>query len=177
MRLEQKKELTEELAVRLRDAETIFLTDFTGLDVKAMTELRSELRAQGLAYRVVKNTLARRAIEGLELEELEEYLVGPTGLLLAGADPVAPARIIRDFAKKHDSRPAVKIALIDRRPVTPESVEAMADLPSRDELFGFIAGGLTAAVGGIAGVLNAVIRDIAYMIEGVAEKQAAADTQ
>ncbi len=177
MRLEQKKELSEELAVMLRDAETIFLTDFTGLDVKAMTELRSELRAQGLEYRVVKNTLARRAIEGLELEELEEYLVGPTGLLLAGADPVAPARIIRDFAKKHDSRPAVKIALIDRRPVTPESVEAMADLPSRDELFRFIAGGLTAAVGGIAGVLNAVIRDIAYMIKEVAEKQAAADTR
>jgi len=103
--------------------------------------------------------------------------VGPTGLLLAGADPVAPARIIRDFAKGHDSRPAVKIALIDRRPVTQESVEAMADLPSRDELFGFIAGGLTAAVGGIAGVLNGLIRDIAYMIEEVAEKQAAADTQ
>ena len=100
MRFEEKQQVTEELAARLRDADTIFLTDFTGLDVKAITEFRAKVRDGGLEYRVVKNTLTRRAIEGLELDELAEHLVGPTALLLGGNDPVTPAKIIRDFAKE-----------------------------------------------------------------------------
>lgn len=177
MRFEEKEQVAEELSARLREAETIFLTDFTGLNVKAITELRATLHAEGLEYRVVKNTLTRRAIDGLELDAMGEHLSGPTALLLAGDDPVLPARLIRDFAKTHDSRPAVKIALVDRQVVTPESVEVMAGLPSRDELLASIAGGLTASVGGIASVLGGVIRDIMYMIEEVAKVQAAADTE
>jgi large subunit ribosomal protein L10 len=177
MRFEEKEQVTEKLSSRLREAETIFLTDFTGLSVKAITQLRATLHAQGLEYRVVKNTLARRAIDGLELEALDEHLSGPTALLLAGDDPVLPAKIIRDFAKMHESRPAVKIALVDRQVITPESVEVLADLPSRDELLASIAGGLTASVGGIASVLGGLIRDVMYMIEEVARVQAAADTE
>ncbi|MEJ2320038.1 MAG: 50S ribosomal protein L10 [Gemmatimonadales bacterium] len=177
MRFEEKQQVAEELATRLRDADTIFLTDFTGLDVKEITEFRTKVRDGGLEYRVVKNTLARRAIEGLELDALDEHLVGPTALLLGGSDPVAPARIIRDFAREHDSRPVVKIALIERQVVTPGNVEAMADLPSRDELLGSIAGGLTAPIAGIVGVLAGLIRDVTYMIEEVAKVQAAGDTE
>ncbi len=177
MRFEEKQQVAEELATRLRDADTIFLTDFTGLDVKEITEFRTKVRDGGLEYRVVKNTLARRAIEGLELDALDEHLVGPTALLLGGSDPVAPARIIRDFAREHGSRPVVKIALIERQVVTPGSVEAMADLPSRDELLGSIAGGLTAPIAGIVGVLAGLIRDVTYMIEEVAKVQAAGDTE
>lgn len=177
MRFEEKEQVAEELSARLRSADTIFLTDFTGLDVKSITELRAALRAEGLEYRVVKNTLTRRAIDGLELDAMDEHLNGPTALLLAGDDPVLPARIIRDFAKTHESRPAVKIALVDRQVVTPESVEVMADLPSRDELLASIAGSLTAAVGGIASILGGVIRDTMYMIEEVAKVQAAGDTE
>ena len=145
--------------------------------MKEITEFRTKVRDGGLEYRVVKNTLARRAIEGLELDALDEHLVGPTALLLGRSDPVAPARIIRDFAREHDSRPVVKIALIERQVVTPGNVEAMADLPSRDELLGSIAGGLTAPVAGIVGVLAGLIRDVTYMIEEVAKVQAAGDTE
>lgn len=177
MRFEEKEQVREELSARLREADTIFLTDFTGLNVKAITELRATLHAEGLEYRVVKNTLTRRAIDGLELDAMGEHLNGPTALLLAGEDPVLPARIIRDFAKTHDSRPVVKIAVVDRQVVTPESVEAMADLPSKDELLASIAGGLTASVAGIAGVLGGLIRDITYMVEEVAKAQATGDTE
>ncbi|MEJ2343062.1 MAG: hypothetical protein P8Y10_12750 [Gemmatimonadales bacterium] len=90
---------------------------------------------------------------------------------------MAPARIIRDFAREHDSRPVVKIALIERQVVTPGNVEAMADLPSRDELLGSIAGGLTTPIAGIVGVLAGLIRDVTYMIEEVAKVQAAGDTE
>jgi large subunit ribosomal protein L10 len=177
MRFEEKQQVAEELATQLRDVDTIFLTDFTGLGVKEITEFRAKVRDGGLEYRVVKNTLTRRAIEGLELDALDEHLVGPTALLLGGSDPVAPAKIIRDFAKEHDSRPVVKIALIGRQVVTPSNVEAMADLPSREELLGSIAGGLTGSVAGIVGVLGGLIRDVTYMIEEVAKVQAAGDTE
>ena len=177
MRFDEKQEVAQDLATRLREAETIFLTDFTGLDVKAITEFRAKVRAEGLEYRVVKNTLTRRAIEGLELDVMDEHLVGPTALLLGGSDPVAPSKLIRDFAKEHDSRPVVKIAVVERQVITPEGVEVMAGLPSRGELLGNIAGGLTASVAGIAGVLGGVIRDIMYMVEEVAKVTAAGDTE
>ena len=90
---------------------------------------------------------------------------------------MTPAKIIRDFAREHDSRPIVKIALVERQVVTPSNVKAMADLPSRQELLGSIAGGLTGSVAGIAGVLGGLIRDVMYMIEEVAKVRAAGDTE
>jgi ribosomal protein L10 len=90
--------------------------------------------------------------------------------VLAGEDPATPAKVVRDFAKEHDARPVVKIGVVDRREVTPDEVALMADLPSRDVLLASIAGALTASVGGIAGALAAVIRDVAFLIEEVAKK-------
>lgn len=171
MKLEEKQRITEEIAGELRDAGTIYLTDFTGLDVGAMTAFRDRLSEEGLRYRVVKNTLMRRALEGLELPDIEAYLEGPTGLVLGGDDPVVPAKAVREFAKEHEERPVVKVGIIDRRTVTPEEVGALAELPPRDALLGSIAGSLTAGVSGIVGMLAGVIRDIAYMVEEVAKRR------
>jgi large subunit ribosomal protein L10 len=175
MKLEQKKQITDDISSRLGEATTIYLTDFTGLKVEQMGELRDRLRETGAEFRVVKNTLAVRAFGGTDLPDVKEHLSGPTGLVLAGEDPAAPAKVVRDFAKEHDSRPVVKIGIVDRRQVSPGEIELMADLPSRDELLGGIAGGLTASVGGIVGVLNAVIRDVMVLIEEVAKKGEAQD--
>jgi large subunit ribosomal protein L10 len=174
MRLEDKKRVAEELAQQLAENGTIYLTDFTGLNVKAITEFRAQLREQGLGYRVVKNTLMRRALEGLDLPDLSEHLDGPTALVFSESDPVAPAKVVKDFAKEHDDRPVIKIGVVDRREVNAEQIGRMADLPSREQLLGAIAGGLTASVGGIAGALNALLRDITYMIGEVAKKNEAA---
>lgn len=170
MRLEEKQAIAEELHGRLESAEVLYLTDFTGLDVEAIGELRKKLRESGAEYRVVKNTLTIRAAEGLSLPDLKQHLQGPTALVLAGADPVAPAKIVREFAREHDGRPIVKVGVVESRTVTAEDVARLADLPSKDQLLASIAGGLTAGVGGIAGALNALIRDITYMIEQVAQK-------
>ena len=174
MRLEEKQRVAEELHEALREHGTIYLTDFTGLNVKAITEFRSQLREQGLGYRVVKNTLMRRALDGLDLPDLSGHLEGPTALILSESDPVAPAKVVKEFAKEHDDRPVIKIGVVDRREVAPEQIARMADLPSREQLLGSIAGSLTAGVGGIAGALNALIRDIAHMIGEVAKKNEAA---
>jgi len=174
MRLEDKKRVAEELARQLEQNGTIYLTDFTGLSVKAITEFRAQLREQGLGYRVVKNTLMRRALEGLDLPDLSAHLGGPTGLVFSESDPVAPAKVVKDFAKEHDDRPVIKIGVVDRREVNAEQIGRMADLPTREQLLGAIAGGLTASVGGIAGALNALLRDITYMIGEVAKRNEAA---
>lgn len=169
MRVEQKKRIAEDLERHLREAGIIYLTDFTGLDVAAMTEFRDRLSERGLRYRVVKNTLMRRALEGLDLPDIEEHLRGPTGLVLGDDDPVVPAKAVREFAKEHDERPVVKVGIVERRTVTQEEIGALAELPPRDRLLGSIAGSLTAGVAGIAGALDALLRDVAYMIEQAAK--------
>jgi len=170
MRIDEKKTITAGIADSLDQAGAVYVTDFTGLDVEAQGELRAKLRESGAAFRVVKNTLAIRALEGLDLDGLEEYLTGPTGLVLAGDDPVAPAKVVRDFAKEHDNRPVVRVGVVERRTVQPADVARLTDLPGKDALLGSIAGALTASVGGIAGVLGGLMRDIAYMVEEVAKK-------
>ena len=174
MKLDDKKRITEEIAADLGGATTIYLTDFTGLNVGQMGELRARLKESGADFRVVKNTLALRALENLELPDIAGHFTGPTGLVLAGEDPATPAKVVRDFAKEHDAKPVVKIGVVDHREVLPDEIQKMADLPPRDELLASIAGSLTAPVGGIAGVLAAVIRDIACMVEEVAKKREAA---
>lgn len=170
MKLDRKQSITEQLHGQLASSEVVYLTDFTGLTVEAIGDLRRKLREAGAEYRVVKNTLTLRALEGTDLPDLTEHLQGPTALVLAGDDPVAPAKAVRDFAKENDERPVVKIGVVERRVVTQEEVARLADLPPMEHLLASIAGSLTAGVGGIAGALNSLIRDIAYMVEEVAKQ-------
>ncbi|MCL7972817.1 MAG: 50S ribosomal protein L10 [marine benthic group bacterium] len=170
MKLDQKQSISEELRGYLSSAEVVYLTDFTGLTVEAIGDLRRQLRQAGAEYRVVKNTLTIRALEGTDLPDLTEHLQGPTALVLGGEDPVAPAKVVREFAKGNDERPVVKVGVVERKVVSPEEVTRLADLPPKDQLLASIAGGLTAGVGGIAGALNSLIRDIAYMVEEVAKQ-------
>jgi large subunit ribosomal protein L10 len=170
MRLDQKQAIAAELREKLDSADVVYLTDFTGLTVEAIGALRRQLRAAGAEYRVIKNTLAIRALEDLDMPELHDHLKGPTALVLAGMDPVAPAKVVREFARENDDRPVVKIGVVERRTVTADEVTRLADLPPRDYLLASIAGSLTAGVGGIVGVLNGLIRDIACMIGEVAKQ-------
>lgn len=170
MKLEQKQTIAEELQGQLTSSDVVYLTDFTGLTVEAIGALRRQLREAGAEYRVVKNTLTLRALEGTDIPDLTEHLQGPTALVLGGDDPVAPAKVVREFAKGNDERPVVKVGIVERRVVTQEEVARLADLPPMDHLLASIAGGLTAGVGGIAGALNSLIRDIAHMVEEVAKQ-------
>ena len=170
MRLEDKQRVTQELYKQLKESGTIYLTDFTGLNVKAMTEFRSRLRMEGIGYRVVKNTLMKRALEDLDLPDLSEYLDGPTGLVFSESDPVVPAKVVKEFAEEHDDRPVIKVGVIDRAEVSPDHIKKLADLPAYEVLLGSIAGSLTAGVSGMVGALNALMRDIGDMIEQVARR-------
>lgn len=157
----QKQDTVTALAAKLRGSPTLYLTDFTGLNVARMTELRRKLRAAGVEYVVVKNTLARRAFDDAQVAGLVPHLDGPTGLVLAGADPVVAAKVIADFAREHE-RPAIKIGLVEGRTVTADEVRRLAALPPRAALLAQLAGTLQAPLAGFAGALNGLL----YMMVG-----------
>ncbi len=161
----QKQELVTALATRLKRSPTVYVTDFTGLDVARITDLRRRLRAAGVEYVVVKNTLARRALEGdVLVKALAPHLAGPTALVLAGPDPVPGAKVLAEFAKEFE-KPAIKIGLVDGHPVTLQQVKQLALLPGRRELLAQLAGAFQAPLAGLAGAMNGLL----YMMVGALE--------
>jgi large subunit ribosomal protein L10 len=172
----QKIELSAELKKRFGDARVLYLTDFTGLDVKSITELRRRFREAGGRFVVVKNRLAMRALQELDLPDISEHLRGPTGFVLGSDDPVTAARILRDFASENEERPTVKVGVVESRVISAAEIRRLADLPPRDQLLAGIAGALTAPVAGIVGVLGGLLRDLALMVEEVARKNEAKGT-
>lgn len=160
----QKQDVVTGLVAKLRRAPTVYVTDFTGLNVARMTELRRRLRAAGVEYVVVKNTLARRALLEAQVTGLEPHLAGATALVLGGADPMAAAKVLTDFAKEHQ-KPAIKGALVEGRMVTSDQVKQLAALPSRLELLAQLGGALQAPMAGFVGAMNGLL----YMMMGALE--------
>ena len=164
----QKQEMVTALAAQLERSSTVYVTDFTGLNVARITDLRRRLRAVGVEYVVVKNTLARRALSDAQRAGLEPHLAGPTALVLgeAGADPTGAAKVLADFAKEFE-KPAVKVGLVDGKAVTPEQVKRLAALPTKRELLAQLGGALQAPMAGFAGALNGVLMNMVGALEAL----------
>lgn len=172
----QKAELVSSLANRLRRSQTIYVTDFTGLDVAQITQLRRKLRAAGAEYAVVKNTLALRALTAAQVAGIEGHLDGPTALVLGGADPVAPAKILADFAKEHE-KPSVRGGLVEGKTITPAEVRRLAALPSKPELMAQLAGSLQGPLAGFVGVLSGLMWNMLGALEALHTKRASGAAQ
>jgi large subunit ribosomal protein L10 len=163
----------EALTQQLKGSPNVFVTDFTGLNVLRMTELRRRLRVAGVDYVVVKNTLAQRAFAANGVNALDDHLAGPTGLVLAGGDALAGAKVLTEFAKEFE-KPAIKIGLVDGRPVTPEQVKRLAELPSREVLLSQLAGYLQAPLAQMAGVMNGMLYQMVGALEALRAQRSAA---
>jgi large subunit ribosomal protein L10 len=166
-----KEGFVEEFRERLQETPAIFLTDFTGLDVKSMTVLRDELKKKGAEYLVVKNRLVLRALQETELPDLSDWLTGPTGLVLGHSGPVEAAKTITDFAKDHDDRPAFKVAVLDKALLDASQIERLAELPPRDQLLAMLAGALEAPLANLAGALEAKLQEMVGLMKALQEKQ------
>jgi large subunit ribosomal protein L10 len=162
----ERQETVETLTAELRESPNLYVTDFSGLNVLRMTEFRRRLRAAGVRYIVVKNTLAQRALAANQVTVLDEHLAGPTGLVLAGRDPLAAAKVLTDFQKEFE-KPAIKIGLVDGKTVTPEQVKRLASLPSREQLLGQLAGALQAPLAQFAGVMNGMLYQMVGALEAL----------
>lgn len=177
MNKEQKVEAIEEIKEMIKSSDAIYLTDFSGLTVEEVNDLRKEFYKSGLKYKVVKNTLTVRALKETDkytshLEKLTESLNGPTGIVYSLNNPVAPAKIIKKFFDKIE-KPKLKVAVVENELYNSKSLNTLASLPSKEEVISSILGSLNAPASGIVGSINAVMRDLFSVIEEVAKKKAA----
>lgn len=163
----------DRIAEKLREAQGAVVTDYRGLNVKSITELRRRLRAEGVEYRVVKNTLTKLAAEKVELSDLGEYLTGPTAIAFGYDDPVAPARIIAGFAR--ESRVlTIKGGIVDGQVIDAAAVGELAELPSREVLLARVVGGMQAPISGLVNVLQGNIRSLVYALDALRRQRESA---
>jgi large subunit ribosomal protein L10 len=165
--VERKQVVVAELADKLGSAKAFYLTDFTGLNVKKMTALRARMRAEGLEYLVVKNTLALRALEGLELPDLGAFLTGPTGLVIGREDAVIAAKVLSDFARENDDRPTIKVGVVERQPMGPDEVGRLAKLPPREQLLAELAGALQAPLAQLVFLMQGLASEFVGLLEAL----------
>lgn len=162
----KKQETVEALASRLQASEHLYLTDFTGIAVQPMTELRRKLKEAGSEYMVVKNTLALRALEAASVEGLEQELDGPTAFVFVHTDPIGTAKVLADFQKEHDVL-AIKAGVVEGRRVSPEDVARLAKLPPRDQLLAQVGGALQAPLQGFVGMLTSFLHQVVGALEAL----------
>ena len=162
MKKPEKDKLVAELKSKLKGAKALYYTDFTGLNVKRMTDLRRRLRKANVEYVVIKNTLALRAVSESGL--VGTKLKGQTGLVIA-KDAVAAAKVLSDFAKENDQRPAVKGGLLDGKTLDVAQVKKLASMPSREQMLAELGAGLQSPLAAFVGALNGLL----YMMVGALE--------
>jgi large subunit ribosomal protein L10 len=164
MKRTEKEQLVTELTSKIKGAQALYYTDFTGMNVKRMTELRRQLRRAGVEYVVIKNTLALRAVNESGL--VAGSLKGPTGIVVA-ADALAGAKVLTDFAKANDQKPAVKGGMFDGRSIDAEQVKALANMPSREQMLAELGAGLMAPLAQMAGVMNGMLTMMVGALEAL----------
>lgn len=172
MKKDNKEQIVAELAEKLASAKAAFLADYRGLNVEQVNKLRRELHGAGVEYRVVKNTLLRLAAKGNGAACLDPYLAGPTAIAIASEDPVAPAKILSEFAKAN-AKFELKGGALDGKPLTVADIQALAELPSREQLLAKMLGSLNAPVTNFVGVLAAVPRSLVQVLAAIQDKKAA----
>lgn len=175
MNKKDKEQEVLDIKERLNKASSLYFTDFTGLTVAETNQFRDELFTAKVDYKVLKNTLVKKALEGNEkfaaqAESLTANLKGPTGVIFAYDDPVSPAKIIKKFFDKGE-KPKLKVAVIENVSYDSKRLNELAALQSKPELISSIIGSLHAPISGIVHTLNAVIGNLASIIEEVAKKQ------
>ena len=152
MKRSEKEQLVAELKRRIQGADALYYTDFTGLNVKRMTELRQRLRRAGVDYVVIKNTLALKEVNESGLAGTR--LKGPTGVVIA-RDAIAAAKLLTDFARQHEAKPSVKGGLYEGAAIDEAEVKRLAALPTRDEALAQLLGALHSVFMMMVGVLEA----------------------
>jgi len=165
MNTTEKATIVDELAGRLKKAQSVYVTDFTGLNVAQANDLRRKLRKAGVEYVVIKNTLARRALTSASVTGLDGYLKGSTALAF-GKDASGAAKVLTDFAKEHQ-KPAMKGGVVDGRAVTPDQIKRLAALPPRDVLLAQLGAAMQAPMAGFLGALQALLQTFAGALEAL----------
>ncbi len=168
---QEKEQIVSELKDSFETAQIAILADYKGINVKKITELRAKLRNAGCEMRVAKNTLTKIAAKEAGIEGLDEYLVGPTVLTFSKDDPVAPAKILADFAKEIKQGLDIKAGVLEGKLVDKGEIKRLAELPPREVLLAKVLGGMQAPMYGLASVLSANLRNLVYVLEAIRKQK------
>lgn len=173
MNRKEKQAVVSEVSDRMARASAVILTDFSGLKVEQMTDLRQKLRDSGLEFLVVKNTLLKLASQGTDSEPLTQNLAGPNGLGFSYDDPVELAKVLVDFAKDNPKLD-IKEGVLDGKVISAAEVTALAKLPSREVLLGQLLGVMNGVARNFVSVLAAVPRGLVTALKQIEEQKAEA---
>lgn len=163
----------EKIKADLQNSPAMWVVDYRGLTVKQVQELRRSIREAGGSVKVYKNSLMGIALADLELPNLDSILAGPSAFIFTGADAVAVAKAVKEYAKK-EPKLVIKGGMMDGEALTPAQVEAIAALPSKEQLIGQIAGLISGMARGLAVSIGGVSRGLAVAIQAVSEQKPAA---
>lgn len=166
-----KEAAVAELIEKLTDAKSIVVTDYMGLDVAEITELRKQLREAGVDYKVVKNTLARIAAKKAEIEDINEYFVGPTAVAFGMEDAVSPAKVLVDFSRDNEKL-EIKGGALNGEIINLDKVKSLADIPPREVLLAKALAGMQAPISGLVNVLQGNLRGLVQVLNQIKEEKA-----
>ena len=168
----QNKEMLEAIKADLDGVSAVWVVDYRGLTVKEIQNLRHSIREAGAVMKVYKNTIMHIALEQAEMPTLDDMLAGPSAFVFAGEDAAAAAKAVKDFAKSNENL-EIKGGLMDAVALSAAEVEAIASLPSREQLMAQIAGAISGVARGLATAINGVPRGLAQATKAVADQKAA----
>jgi large subunit ribosomal protein L10 len=171
MKRNDKETFVDGVRKRLDRDPVLYLTDFSGLSVKALTQLRQRLKKGGAEYLVSKNRLLGMALKETDLPDLSAALKGPTGIIFGFSGPVEPAKILAEFAKENGDRPVFKLGVLENRILEPSAIERLAKLPPREQLLAELAGALESPMASLAGVLGAKLQEMVGLLEALKDQR------
>ncbi|MEK9500706.1 50S ribosomal protein L10 [Gaopeijia maritima] len=175
MKRSDKEAFVADFRERASGALVMYLTDFSGLDVKSMTALRQTLRESGAEYVVAKNRLVQLALKDTDMPDLGDALRGPTGVVFGFEDAVSPAKALTDFAKNHGDRPVFKVGVLENQLLAPAQIDRLAKLPPKEQLLAELAGAMQAPLGALAGALEAKLQEMAGILDAYKAKKEAGE--
>ncbi|MDR0888405.1 MAG: 50S ribosomal protein L10 [Coriobacteriales bacterium] len=168
---QEKLDVVSKIKEDIQGADNVWIVDYRGLTVQQSEELRRNIRAQGAAYKIYKNSLTECALRELDMPDLGDMLEGPSAFVFATGDPVGSAKALKDFGKDHEAL-TLKGGLMGGKVVAMETIHSIADLPSREELLAKLLGTISRPMQGIVSVLNAVPEKFVRTLDAVAQAAA-----
>jgi len=169
--LQSKEVVVSEIKDKFERAQSVVLIDYRGLTVENANQLRNECRKANVDYKVYKNTLIKRAIEGMNIDDLDNDLNGPTALAISFDDPIAPAKTLSDYIKKAEVM-NIKSGVVNGVYCDAEKINTLAKLPPKEQLIAKALGTINAPLVNLVGVLSATYRNLVYALDSIAKQKA-----
>jgi len=169
--IKKKKEIIEEIAKKLEKSQGVYFSNFKGMSAEQVNEMRRMFDKENVEYKVYKNTYISFALKDSDIfEKLKDVFIGNTSIAFSYDDPVAPARVIKDFMKKY-KLPKPKAAIVEGKFFDAKGVEEIAKLPSKDVLLSQVVAGIQAPISGFVFTLNGILSDFVYTLQAIKEKK------